>query len=145
MGAKAQGAWNLHSVLPRGLDFFAMTSSVASIMGGISHVAYSAANSYQDGLARYRLSLSERAASICFGPLEDHGMLAYDRAKFHRFMTGGKYIALPEPEVFAMFDSACDPSLRLSRRACQPIIGMDTPGGVLAQGFEVPEQMRQPL
>ncbi|RDL35202.1 uncharacterized protein BP5553_07133 [Venustampulla echinocandica] len=145
MGAKARGAWNLHSLLPSGLDFFVMTSSIAGVIGGISHVAYSAANTYLDGLARYRLSLGERAVSICFGPLEDHGMLAHDRAQFHRFLMGGKYIPLPEHEALAMFDSACDPSLRLSRRECQPIIGSQTPGGILAKGFELPDSMRQPL
>lgn len=146
IGAKAQGAWNLHEILPRGLEFFVMSASIAGILGGPTLAGYSSSNSYLDGLARYRLSIGEKAIAMDFGVAEDDGVLAEDQAQFHRFMLGGKYIPLPEHEILALLDYACDPTLHISSaRECQLISGIETPARIIAKGLELPDSMRQPL
>ena len=146
MGAKTHGAWNLHQALPKGLDFFMMGSSVGGILGGLSLVAYSTANSYLDGIAKYRISQGEKAMSMDFGPVENVGRLAELQDVFERFILGGKYVPLLEDEILASSDRACDPDLQLtSLRECQPIVGVQIPAKILANGFEMPESMRQPL
>ena len=39
---KVQASWNLHTVLPKGLDFFVMISSISGILGHVSQVNYGA-------------------------------------------------------------------------------------------------------
>jgi len=146
MGAKAKGAWHLHEVLPRGLDFFVMSASIAGILGEVGLAGYAAANSYLDGLARYRLSLGEKAMAIDFGAAEDDGRLFEDQARFQRVMLEGKIIPLPEHEILALMDYACDPALQVaSPRECQLISGIETPARIRAKKVELPDSMRQPL
>ncbi|KAF4982162.1 hypothetical protein F66182_17123, partial [Fusarium sp. NRRL 66182] len=146
MGAKADGAWNLHEVLPKGLDFFVMFASIGGVIGSVTLVAYGASNHYLDGLAQYRIARGEKAISLDYGVAEDDGRLAEDQALFHRFMLEGKYIPMPEYEFLALLDYACDPTTELSNiRESQPISGIETPAKIIANGFELPSAMRQPL
>ncbi|KAL4989131.1 KR domain-containing protein [Aspergillus falconensis] len=59
--SQIQGTWNLHRLLPSGLCFFIMMSSISSIIGNRGRANYAAANSFMDGLAHYRHAHSERA------------------------------------------------------------------------------------
>ncbi|KAL5044750.1 polyketide synthase [Aspergillus fruticulosus] len=59
--SQIQGTWNLHRLLPSGLYFFIMMSSISSIIGNRGRANYAAANSFIDGLAHYRHAHSERA------------------------------------------------------------------------------------
>jgi hypothetical protein len=146
MGAKADGAWNLHELLPKGLDFFVMFASIGGVIGSVTLVAYGASNHYLDGLAQYRIAQGEKAISLDYGVAEDDGRLAEDQALFHRFMLEGKYIPMPEYEFLALLDYACDPNTELSNiRESQPISGIETPAKIMAKGFELPNAMRQPL
>lgn len=42
LNSKARASWNLHAVLPGGLDFFVMISSISGIIGQVSQANYAA-------------------------------------------------------------------------------------------------------
>jgi acyl carrier protein len=74
---KATGAWILHELsrdLP--LDFFALFSSSAALLGSRGLAHYAAANEFLDGLAGHRQSLGLPAVAIDWGPWAQEGMAA---------------------------------------------------------------------
>jgi hypothetical protein len=145
-GDKADGAWNLHEHLPKGLDFFVMFTSISRVIGSVTLVTYGASNHYLDGLTQYRIAHGEKAISLDYGVAEDDGGLAEDRALFYRFMLEGEYIPMPVYEFLALLNYACHPTTQLSNiRESQPINGIETPAKIMAKGFELPNSMRQPL
>ena len=73
---KSAGAWYLHQLtLDQPLDFFIMTSSIASSMGSAGQLSYSTANSFLDQLAQYRQRLGLPATTINYGPIKDAGFV----------------------------------------------------------------------
>lgn len=108
---KVDGSWNLHSELPAGMDFFIFTSSMMGILGSGSLAAYNAANTYQDALARYRVSIGERATALNLGPVADAGYLVEARQSKHHIenmMSAEKFAVASMADVCALFDSVCD-------------------------------------
>ena len=109
--AKVQGSWILHKHLPRDLSFFILLSSLASVIGTPGQASYTAANTYQDALARHRVSRGEKSFSVNLGPIMGVGIAAernvYDMMK--------KYGLQPirKTEMFAVLDYCCDPSLAI--------------------------------
>jgi NADPH:quinone reductase-like Zn-dependent oxidoreductase/NADP-dependent 3-hydroxy acid dehydrogenase YdfG/acyl carrier protein len=68
MMPKAYGAWNLHrATIGLDLDFFAMFSSIASVLPQPGHGSYAAANAFLDSLARYRRSLAKPSLTVNWG------------------------------------------------------------------------------
>lgn len=65
--SKARSSWNLHHQLPENLKFFVLLASVSGIIGSVGQSNYAAGNSYQDALARYRVSIGQKAVSIDLG------------------------------------------------------------------------------
>ncbi|PCG91451.1 Acyl transferase/acyl hydrolase/lysophospholipase [Penicillium occitanis (nom. inval.)] len=62
---KVNGTLNLHEVLAdRPLDFFVTTSSTSGTLGTPGQGDYSAANSFLDSMARYRVNHGKKACSI---------------------------------------------------------------------------------
>lgn len=76
VGPKVHGAWNLHDMLPKNLDFFVMLSSLAGVMGHRGQGNYGAGNIFQDYFASYRRSLGLRAMAIDIGYLLSVGFVA---------------------------------------------------------------------
>jgi len=75
LGPKVQGTINLHeATLGSPLDFFVMTSSVATMIAPATQASYCAANSFQDAFARHRLSRGLPAQSIAFGLILEVGL-----------------------------------------------------------------------
>ncbi|MEW6234513.1 MAG: SDR family NAD(P)-dependent oxidoreductase [Candidatus Omnitrophota bacterium] len=96
MAPKVRGAWNLHQATKNDdLDFFALFSSVAAIIGNLGQSNYAAANAFMDGLAHYRRQLGLAAVSVNWGPWADAGMAA-DMAVDRFFAQGIRYI---QPET----------------------------------------------
>jgi NADPH:quinone reductase-like Zn-dependent oxidoreductase/SAM-dependent methyltransferase len=145
--SKATSSWNLHKVLPSGMDFFIMLSSVASIMGGISMSSYAGSNSYQNGLARYRISIGEKAASINPGVLHDIGFVTeFTDAQRDRLTRVGYFIPTWEAEINAILDIFCDPeSSMINDKEHRPVLGLNGTAQMLADGSEVPFSFMQPL
>lgn len=144
---KAKGAWNLHCLLPSGLDFFIMMSSMQGIIGRISSASYAAGNTYLDALARHRIANGERAASICLGAISDVGYLTEHTHLLDQLESLKAYVAMSWCELSALLDVYCDPdtTLTLSMVACQPIMGMKAPARAIADGAELPFTMHQPI
>ncbi len=75
--AKVLGAWNLHQ-LTRGreLDFFALYSSITSMLGPPGQAAYAAANATLDVFADYLRQIGVPAVAINWGAVSDFGHVA---------------------------------------------------------------------
>ncbi|KAI9046259.1 polyketide synthase [Aspergillus affinis] len=123
---KVTGSWNLHSVLPRDMDFFILTSSITGILGQATQINYAAASTYQDSLAHYRLSQGEHAISIDLGILLTGGLLSQRQGLVDRLVSTNLYEPISEAEILALFDYICDPALS-GRLSPQIITGIVRP------------------
>lgn len=124
---KASGSWNLHTLLPRGLDFFILAASLTGLMGQATQINYAAGNSYQDALARYRLSQGERAVSLDLGVLETKGLLTDASGLFDRFLSTNFHYLLRETDILAMFEHFCNPTLPIEELPAQVATGFMRP------------------
>lgn len=75
---KINGTWNLHSLVPKDLDFFIMLSSISGVIGNGGQANYNAGNVFQDTLAHHRHSLGLKGTSLDLGAVIDVGYLAAD-------------------------------------------------------------------
>jgi acyl carrier protein len=79
LAPKLLGGWHLHALTAgRKLDFFALFSSAASLLGSPGQSNYAAANAALDGLAAFRRSRNLPAISINWGPWAGGGMASRD-------------------------------------------------------------------
>jgi acyl transferase domain-containing protein/threonine dehydrogenase-like Zn-dependent dehydrogenase/acyl carrier protein len=77
LGPKAQGAWNLHSLIGD-VDFFVLYSSISSLFGTRGQANYVAANCVLNSLARLRRRQGLKASVIQWGVLGETGIVARD-------------------------------------------------------------------
>ncbi|KAI1091033.1 hypothetical protein F5B19DRAFT_484177 [Rostrohypoxylon terebratum] len=156
---KVRGTWNLHNVLPRGLDFFVLLSSLAGVHGASSQSSYAAASSFQDAFARHRRARGERCISLDLGILENIGYIAerIDIAKtLAMTYTDHKYLS--ENDMHFMLKWACCPpdpdldpaddlELRLSWDPDSQLIGALTTPAFVARGGIIKDHgwMRLPI
>ncbi|KAI9714017.1 MAG: polyketide synthase [Bogoriella megaspora] len=142
IGPKVQGSWNLHQLLPSGMDFFIMTASVTGIIGQASQINYAAANSYQDALARHRIAIGEKAISLDLGLLLTGGMSG---TAMERLKKVGHLVPINEPQIYAALEYSCNPSLQLTEPSdAQVIIGLKPPSAILSTGHHLPDGMHHP-
>lgn len=79
ISSKVAGTWNLHHVsleLKQPLSFFTLLSSVSGVIGQKGQANYSAANTFLDAFASYRLGQGLPANSVNLGVIEDVGYVA---------------------------------------------------------------------
>lgn len=124
---KTRGSWNLHEQLPKGMDFFILTSSISGIMGQATQINYAAGNTYQDALARYRLSIGEKGVSLDLGVLATGGLVSQNEGLAERLAAENVYTVLSEPEILALLDHFCDPGLRIDETPSQIVTGLIDP------------------
>lgn len=143
---KAVGSWNLHVALPRGLDFFIMLSSVNGILGGRAQANYAAANTYQDALAHYRISLGEKAVSIDLGVMVGEGSVAEDTDLLGSVRRFGQLMDVRKDELLALMSHYCNPELPvLSHKQAQPVIGLETVAAIRSKGIDVHHAIHRPI
>ncbi len=128
--AKAQGSWNLHMALPKGMDFFVLLSSASGLVGIRGQLGYNAGNSFEDAFARWRVSHGEKAVSLDLGALIDDGVLAETPDLLQRVLGYGIVDILTRTQFFAILDRVCNPTRPLGLpRDSQAVIGIKAGDG----------------
>ena len=145
IGPKVKGSWNLHSLLPKCMDFFILTSSISGIVGQATQINYAAGNAYQDALAKYRMSLGEKAVSLDLGILETGGLLSQSEDLVKRLMSKNLYTPVTEREILALFDYFCNPALELDQLPAQVVTGIVSPRSHNPQAADFPAAFRHPF
>lgn len=137
---KITGTWNLHELLPSGLDFFIMISSISSIMGNRGQANYAAANSFMDTLAHYRISQGERAASLNMGFFLSAGVVAQSASLRKRYASNLPFVPVTESELHALLSIHCSPSFP----ECQTILGLKTSPAVYKRNPDATYWLQKP-
>lgn len=145
--AKVKVAQNFDCLLPDGLDFFVLITSMMGVAGGISLANYAAGNTYQDALARHRIARGERAVALSLGPLVDEGYLTVKTELLDGLDRSKRYVGMTSVELCGLLDIYCDPSTTFARDAvrCQPIMGIKPQSYTLADGGDVSFSHHQPF
>ena len=142
--SKVDGSWNLHSLLDPDLDFFVMLSSVAGILGSVGQGNYAAGNTFQDALARFRVSQGLRAISIDLGMMLSKGYLADDPETRARLSKTDGLHPIKQDTLFALLRYYCDAKIPPPEES-QLVVGVGIPQDFGAHGVEAPWWMEQPL
>lgn len=146
MRSKVATSWNLHKQLPNDLDFFVLLSSLNGIYGGIAQSNYAAGCTFQDALARFRISAGQKAVSFDIGWMHNIGIIAETPAYQQQRKVQGNMGLIEDTELLALLDLYCDPSHPLlDSDKSQILIGAVTPSDVLASGGSPPPQTLVPL
>jgi acyl carrier protein len=109
--SKVAGVWNLHNQfnLPGDLEFFVLFSSINGILGYPSQAAYSAAGSYEDAIAHYRVKqCGLPAASIDLSLVDAVGYVAEASSAemIRKSLIKAGRIVIDEEQVLAALESA---------------------------------------
>ncbi|KAF2656390.1 hypothetical protein K491DRAFT_778066 [Lophiostoma macrostomum CBS 122681] len=116
LAPKVSGTMNLHeATLNQPLDFFTMTSSIVSVIGTATQASYSAANSFQDTFARFRLAQGLPARSLAMGMILDVGF-ASSREDIQRSLLRNGVYGTTEPEMIKLLDATFTAPPRLDDR-----------------------------
>lgn len=141
---KVQGSWNLHFLLPKGMDFFVCLSSIAGVVGSGGQGNYAAGNTYMDALAHYRVSCGERATSLDLGWMKTEGVVAESSFLSNSMAAGGSFLPISQAELFALLDHYCNPNTDMtSASATQAIIGLEIPATMQAKNLKEPHWMQR--
>lgn len=136
-------SWNLHAVLPSGLDFFILLSSASGLADIKGQTNYDAENTYEDALTRHRVSLGEKAASLYLSAMMDDGIVAEDRNLLNRILAYDALDPITRPAFYSILDYCFNPTLPLlTPDQSQLGVGVGTGGG---EGLETYDFGRQPM
>jgi len=109
MDPKTIGSWNLHELLPADMDFFILLSSFCGIIGNRGQCNYSAGNTFEDGLARYRASKGQRAVSVDLALIAEAGWANQNYKVVTESLRAG-HGGVKQEQLMAMLDALCDPT-----------------------------------
>lgn len=138
---KVRGSWNLHSLLPSGMDFFVCLSSISGIIGTIGQGNYAAGNTYMDALVQHRIARGEKATALDLGWMESEGIAAETPALAESFEAAGFLMPITPPEFHALLDVYCNPSL--DTKYSQIITGIEPPAVLRRKNIKQPHFMKQ--
>ncbi|KAJ2999173.1 hypothetical protein NUW58_g87 [Xylaria curta] len=142
---KVDASWNLHHVLGRDLDFFVLLSSTMGIVGNKEQSNYAAGNTFEDSLARYRLSQGLPGVSLDLPAIEDVGFVA-DKPELLESMHAAGHGSMPVDEVLAVLDYHCGLLPKpLTAETAQVILRPGLPSELIALGIPQPSWMQDPL
>ena len=144
---KIQGTWNLHKLLPQGMDFFITLASMIGVLGNASQANYAAGSTYQDALVRHRIANGENATSLDLGPLLGIGQLAESEDLRAKVEQTKHFTMLSPDDLNAMLEYYCKKptSATAALLNCQAISGIKVPAQIRASAQEVPVWMRRPM
>ena len=140
---KVHGAWNLHKCLSKNdLDFFIMLSSAAGIIGNKGQAAYSAANTFMNAFAQYRVGQGLPATSIDLAAVTDVGYLAQNTERKEIVMGSMGSEGVNEVELHALIAAAISKEMS---RSCSNhcITGLDIAPGSQAPGWMLDAKFSQ--
>lgn len=80
IGPKIQGAWNLHNLLPKDMDFLILFSSIGGTYGYYGQSNYASGNTFLDSFSQYRQNLGLPTSVISIGPIDDVGFVSRSAA-----------------------------------------------------------------
>ncbi|GLA60097.1 hypothetical protein AtubIFM54640_011528 [Aspergillus tubingensis] len=123
VNCKSLGSWNLHTILPKGMDFFILLSSASGLAGIKGQSNYDAGNTYEDAFARYRVSQGEKAIALDLGALVDDGILAEDPKLLRRVLAYGTLEPITRARYYAILDYYCNPEMPVLA-PCEAQIGI---------------------
>ncbi|KAF2811619.1 putative polyketide synthase [Mytilinidion resinicola] len=139
---KIQGSWNLHTALPKDLDFFVMLSSISGVVGNRSQANYAAGNTFQDALAHYRRKRGLRAVSIDLGLMLGIGLIAERGGGTN--LRKSEAVGLDESEFHAIVTAAMKGGFGRSQMPTQLVTGLPTGGILKRSGLEMPFYYEDP-
>lgn len=143
---KVKGSWNLHALLPKKMDFFIFFSSLVGVIGASGQSNYAAGNTFQNALARYRVSIGEKAVSLDLGMMQSEGVIAEDSKLAAALESTGFYQPMSTQELICLLEKYCDPKLEpLAQDDAQVVCGIEVPATLAAKGIKEPDWMKQPL
>lgn len=143
---KVQGSWNLHECLPATMDFFLLLSSATGILGNRAQANYASGGTYQDALARHRMSNGLPAASVDLGAVLSVGYVAENKERTN--MT--KHLAavlevLREDEIHSLVEFLIDPRYPRAVENCQLVSGLTSAALYRQRGVPAPTYVGYPL
>ena len=106
---KVQGSWNLHKFLPKDIDFYVLLSSITGITGSRGQRNYACGNTYQNALARHRVSQGQKCISLDLGSVLSIGFAAEKDLSASLEKDG--FQGIRKNEFFALLEYCCDPSV----------------------------------
>ena len=142
---KVHGSENLHSLLPRGMDFFILLSSIAGAIGATGQANYAAACAYQDALAHYRIGIGEKATTLNLGVMLDDGVLRENEKMRNMMISTGYLMGITQHELYSLLEYHCDPSIEVSSVVkTQVMVGVDVPAALKPRNIDPPSFMQRP-
>lgn len=142
--AKVQGTWNLHTLLPQGMDFFICFSSASGIIGSGGTANYAAGNTYMDAFVEHRIMQNEKAISLDLGWMAAEGVAAESSFLSAGLAAAGYLMPISQTEFHALLDYHCDSRLEIATPlTCRAIIGLETPAAMRAKGLPEPQWMQR--
>ena len=108
---KVQGSWNLHKHLPQNMDFYVLLSSITGVTGSRGQRNYACGNTYQNALARHRVSHGQKCISLDLGSILSIGFAA--EKDLSAALEKDGFQGIRKAELFALLDHCCNPSLPL--------------------------------
>lgn len=147
LGCKIAGSWNLHHLLPKGLDFFILYSSVSSGIGSSAAVNYASGCAFQDALVHYRNALGERAPAFNLGLMVEDGVLSSNETVRNAFLNRGYLFGVTQKDMLALLEYHCNPTLGIPGTPLQSqvLVGIEVPQTLVARGTDLPVMMERPL
>lgn len=142
---KVSGSWNLHTLLPDGMDFFILLSSISGLIGSIGQSNYAAGNTYQDALAAFRISQGQKAVSLNLGVMKDEGYLVDHAELAQQLIKVKKMAAIPQDYLFSILEHYCNPDLRIEDMKSQVLMGLALPADLRSRGEDLASWMDWPL
>jgi NADPH:quinone reductase-like Zn-dependent oxidoreductase/NAD(P)-dependent dehydrogenase (short-subunit alcohol dehydrogenase family)/aryl carrier-like protein len=146
LAPKVDGSWNLHQLLPSGLDFFVMLSSSTGIMGSFGQSNYTVGNTYQDALAAHRMKHGQRAHTLALSMVTGVGYVAQNEQVQALLRVRGMLEEVPMDDIYQLLHFCCD-SERVDASTCgsQIITPLTLPADLRAMGIVAPLGSTRPI